>query len=74
MKSLKLVVITILLVGATSAVSAQRTVKVYPRHGCYNIIPTTTCGSQRSKFSFFQWCLVQSKRKKICCIRRSCWN
>jgi hypothetical protein len=33
MKSLKLLVITILLVGATSAVTAQRTVKVYPRHG-----------------------------------------
>ncbi|NNL02210.1 MAG: hypothetical protein HKP39_08040, partial [Eudoraea sp.] len=33
MKSLKLLVITILLIGATSAVTAQRTVKVYPRHG-----------------------------------------
>lgn len=33
MKSLKLLVIIILLVGATSAVSAQRTVKVYPGHG-----------------------------------------
>jgi len=33
MKSLKLLVIIVLLVGAASTVAAQRTVKVYPRHG-----------------------------------------
>jgi hypothetical protein len=33
MKSLKLLVVIVLLVGATSSVSAQRTVKVYPRYG-----------------------------------------
>jgi len=33
MKSLKLLVIIISLVGATSSVGAQRTVKVYPRYG-----------------------------------------
>ncbi len=33
MKGLKLLVIIILLVGATSSVSAQRTVKVYPKYG-----------------------------------------
>ncbi len=33
MKSLKLLVIIILLVGATSSISAQRTVKVYPKYG-----------------------------------------
>lgn len=33
MKSLKLLAIIILLVGTTSTVAAQRTVKVYPKHG-----------------------------------------
>ena len=33
MKSLRLLAITILIVGTTSVVTAQRTVKVYPRQG-----------------------------------------
>ncbi|WP_299161545.1 DUF6515 family protein [uncultured Eudoraea sp.] len=33
MKSLKLLVIIILLVGTTSTITAQRNIKVYPKHG-----------------------------------------
>lgn len=40
MKSIKLLVIIIVLVGATSSVSAQRTVMVYPKYGT---VVTTLC-------------------------------